>query len=92
MIEAGQSALCHRVLVVDAPEAVQVSRTVARDQNEPEQVQRIIATQASREYRLQHADDIIENTGGVETLHAQIERLHRDYLQRARAHDKGETA
>lgn len=80
LIEGGQAAICDRVLVVDAPETLQISRTVERDNNDPKQVERIIAAQASRQERLQRADDVIENSGSLETLHQQINQLHQQYL------------
>lgn len=83
LIEGGQYTNCDRVLVIDVPETLQLSRTVERDNNDPEQVQRIIEAQASRRQRLDKADDIIENTGSVEDLHKQIELLHRQYLHMA---------
>ena len=48
LIEAGQTALCQRVLVVDVPEDIQLARATARDANSAEQIKAIMATQASR--------------------------------------------
>jgi dephospho-CoA kinase len=87
LVEASQNLFCNRILVVDVPEDLQLQRTVTRDQNEPEQVRRIIASQASRNQRLEQADDIIENTGSFEQLRARVEQLHEHYLQLAAAHD-----
>lgn len=86
LTESTQHELCDRILVIDAPEETQLARTVQRDKNDPEQVRRIIASQATRQYRLQYADDVIENTGSFEHLNAQIEALHNRYLQLA--HEK----
>jgi dephospho-CoA kinase len=83
LVEAGQNHFCNRILVVDVPEDVQLHRTVTRDNNEPEQVRRIIASQASRKQRLEQADDVIENTGSLEQLHAAVARMHDRYLQLA---------
>lgn len=84
LIESKQSKLCNRVLVVDAPEETQLHRTVLRDNNDTAQVQRIIASQASRQYRLQHADDVIQNNGSFEHLSQQVAELHTRYLQLAK--------
>ncbi|HEY9034982.1 MAG TPA: dephospho-CoA kinase, partial [Pseudomonadales bacterium] len=46
LIESGQDALCDRVLVVDVPESVQLSRTMQRDDNDEQQVRRIMQSQA----------------------------------------------
>lgn len=80
LIESGQSQLCQRVLVIDVPEAVQISRTVSRDGNDEAQVRAIIAAQASREERLAKADDVIVNDRDLAWLQQEVERLHRFYL------------
>ena len=43
------------------------------------QVRAIMATQASRQQRLQAADDVIVNDGAVAALLPQVERLHALY-------------
>ena len=40
LLEAGQAAYAHRILVVDVPVEVQVARTMARDDNDEAQVRR----------------------------------------------------
>jgi dephospho-CoA kinase len=90
LIEARQNLFCNRILVVDAPEDTQLQRTVIRDNNDPEQVRRIIASQASRAQRLEQADDILENSGSLEQLRTAVEQLHERYLQLAIAHDATE--
>jgi dephospho-CoA kinase len=84
LVEAKQAVFCDRILVVDVAEDVQLQRTIMRDNNDAEQVRRIIASQASRAQRLSHADDIIENTGSLEQLREQVKHLHGDYLKLAR--------
>ncbi len=83
LVEAGQQAICQRTLVVDAPEAIQLARTTARDNNSVEQVRAIMAAQASREQRLAKADDVITNDGDLAQLHAQVDSLHQRYLMLA---------
>ena len=80
LIESGQSQLCQRVLVIDVPEAVQISRTVSRDGNNEAQVRAIMAAQASRSERLAKADDVIVNDRDLAWLQQEVERLHRFYL------------
>ncbi|MES2820531.1 MAG: dephospho-CoA kinase [Pseudomonadota bacterium] len=80
LIESGQRHLTQRLLVVDTPEQVQVQRTLQRDQVTEEQVQAILKTQASREERLRHADDVLLNDRGLDWLRVEVERLHRFYL------------
>lgn len=80
LIESGQHQLTQRVLVIDAPEQLQVQRTMQRDQTSAEQVQAILKAQASREERLRHADDVLVNDRDVEWLKTEVERLHTFYL------------
>ncbi len=73
-----------RVAVVDCAEEIQVARVMARSGLAPDEVRRIMATQAPRAERLAAADDIIENDGDMTALRAQVEALHRVYLDHAR--------
>lgn len=80
LVETDQRRLCDRLLVVDVPEELQIQRTVIRDNNDAEQVRRIMASQASRSQRLAAADDVIYNTGTREALALQVRELHQRYL------------
>lgn len=80
LIESGQHRMTQRVLVVDAPEAVQIQRTMARDKVSEEQVGAILKAQASREKRLEAADDVLVNDRDLEWLQREVERLHAFYL------------
>jgi dephospho-CoA kinase len=80
MVESGQYRITQRLLVVDAPEAVRVARTLLRDHTTPEQVQAILKAQASREQRLALADDVLVNDRDLARLHSEVERLHTFYL------------
>src|SRR5262245_56658127 len=82
--DTGQSRFTHRILVVDVPEEVQLSRTMARDSNDETQVKAIMAAQTSRESRLAIADDVIQNDGGFDALDAAVAQLHERYLTLAR--------
>ena len=83
LVESGQSQLTERILVIDVDEAVQLQRTMTRDDNPEAQVKAIMAAQASRETRLSYADDVIHNSGSLDDLDQQIEQLHQQYLQLA---------
>ena len=84
LIEIGQDKMTQRILVIDAPESEQVSRTVARDDTDNESVKAIMKSQASRSQRLEKADDILLNDGSLENLQEKVEALHRTYLQLAK--------
>ena len=81
LIEIGQYKMTNRILVVDAPENLQVSRTVERDNTQAENVQSIMNTQASRKKRLDMADDVILNDSDIDSLHKKIDELHKHYLK-----------
>ena len=68
-----------RVLVVDCEEDTQLQRLLARDSETIDQARRILAAQASREDRLQIADDIINNDHSIEHVRDQIRDLDRKY-------------
>lgn len=69
-----------RVLVVDCPEEVQVSRVMARNGLSESQVLAIMANQATRAQRAAAADDIINNGGDLSALEEQVARFHDLYL------------
>lgn len=84
LIESGTyRERCDRILVVDCQESTQVARVVARNGMGEAEVRAIMAAQASRQARLAAADDVIDNDGSPEALPAQIEKLHKRYLQAA---------
>jgi dephospho-CoA kinase len=80
LLETDQHTLVDRIVVIDVPVEVQIERTVSRDGNTPEQVQRIIDAQMSRDKRVGKADHIITNAGGVEDAMAQVARLHEQFV------------
>lgn len=68
-----------RVLVVDAPEAVQRARLLARDGIDAALAARMIAAQATRAQRLALASDVIVNDGALVELDAPVRRLDARY-------------
>ncbi|MCR9261505.1 MAG: dephospho-CoA kinase [Pseudomonadaceae bacterium] len=84
LIESRQTSWCNRVLVIDAPESQQVTRTMARDNNTAAQVENIMQAQLPRDVRLQAADDVITNDKDLAHLHAQVDELHRRYKELCR--------
>ena len=69
-----------RVLLVDAPENLQIARLVARDGIDETLARRMLAQQATRAERRALADDVIENDGDEAALDAAVADLHRRYL------------
>ncbi|MBS4097513.1 MAG: dephospho-CoA kinase [Sulfuricella sp.] len=76
----GYRDLVQRVLVVDCSEARQIARTMARSGLSEAEARAILAHQATREARLDHADDVIDNSGDLDALQRQVRQLHEKYL------------
>ena len=70
-----------RVLVVDAPETLQVERVRLRSRLAEAEVRGIMAHQVSRAERLAAADDVIDNGGSLDQLRAQVAALHARYVK-----------
>ena len=87
LLESGQNSFADYVVVVDVPEAVQVDRTMRRDDNSESLVKQIMAAQLDRQTRLSRADEAISNDDTLEALHAEVEALHQRLLDRAKAAD-----
>ncbi len=73
-----------RVLVVDVDAATQRERLKWRDGGTDKEIEAILNAQTGRAERLTHADDVIDNSGSLEDLAAQVDRLHHYYLELAR--------
>ncbi len=84
LLEAGQTDLVDRVLVVDTPEALQIARAVGRDGSTENKIREIMAAQISRKERLSRADDVIENRGSMEDLLERVGKLDQFYRTIAR--------
>lgn len=84
LFETKPNPLINRILVVDTPEDLQISRTLLRDKNSIEVVKAIMKTQISREKRRAGADDIIINDNEPEHLIPQVDELHKLYTRLAK--------
>ena len=80
LLETDQHELVDRIIVIDVPEDVQLERTMARDTNSREQVERIIAAQMSRKDRLVRADEVIDNDRTLDDVTRQVRELHERLL------------
>ncbi len=82
LVEMGAHTACDVVLVVDAPEELQIERMV-RDRGMSEQdAAARIAAQTTRETRRAAADVVIENTGTVDELIARVDEVWQDLARR----------
>lgn len=86
LLETGSCRdMVQRILVVDCSEPQQVARVMARSGLDEQTISAIMATQVSRQERLQNADDVIRNDGDMKNLQRQVEALHGKYVELAAA-------
>lgn len=76
LFESKQHQLTQYNIVVDLPEALQLSRAASRDKNTPEEIQKIMAQQLQRKDRTERADFILLNDKDIETLKKSVIQLH----------------
>jgi dephospho-CoA kinase len=69
-----------RILVVDSNEEQQISRAISRGGLNKEEVRAIMATQKSRQERLNQADDVIVNDTDISSLQEKVKLQHNIYL------------
>lgn len=74
---------CSRVLVIDAPQYLQIARLAHRSGLSAQEALAIIQAQTSRLSRLQLADDIVENDSDLNTLYRCLTKLQELYSQLA---------
>ena len=77
----GYREQCDRIVAVDCPESLQISRVMSRNRLSAAEVRAIMLTQASRGERLAVADDVIANDGDLAHLETQVDKLHQAYLR-----------
>lgn len=70
-----------RVLVIDCSEHTQRLRVKNRDNINESDIDKIINSQCSREYRLENANDIIDNSDSLNHLKKEINKLHSLYIK-----------
>ncbi|MDT0168574.1 dephospho-CoA kinase [Pseudarthrobacter sp. BRE9] len=75
LVETGQGAAFHLVLVVDAPEDVRLQRMQELRGMTEEAAHSRMAAQATRDARLAAADVVLDNSGTVQHLLDQVDRL-----------------
>lgn len=86
LLESGQNTYADYVVVVDVPEALQIERTAARDNNDEALVRKIMAAQLARKARVEQADELIDNSGSISELHTRVDALHERLLKLAMRH------
>ncbi len=80
LFESGQYKQTDLNVVVDVSEDTQRQRVLARDGVTAEQVEQILKAQMSRAARLEKADRVIDNSGTLEQLYAQVDALFAELI------------
>lgn len=75
ILKGNKPSYISQVWVVDCPVEQQIERASARDNNSKAQIEKIIAAQASREQRLEHANKVIDNSGSLDALQIQVKKM-----------------
>lgn len=85
LIETGQTTGFDAIVVVDIPSEIQVQRTMARDGSSRDQAAARLAAQASRGERLSVATHVIDNSGDLDVLRAEADRVWEELVQQQRS-------
>lgn len=83
LAEVGRAGSFDAVIVVDAPPELQVTRMVEDRGWAREDAESRIAAQATRGDRLAIATHVVDNTGSLEELREQVERIYTELADRA---------
>lgn len=81
LLETDQQKMCDRILLIDAPEQLQLERTQLRDNTSQDAVKTIMASQLTRDQRRSMANDIILIDADLPSLHAAVDKQHNLYLE-----------
>lgn len=91
LLEAGWRPLVDEVWVVTAPEEAAVERAVRRTGLDPDSIRARIRAQMPQEERVRRADVVIDNSGDLERLQAQVRALWEERVRpRLERHGEGE--
>lgn len=80
LFETNAQHLVNRILVIDCDLPTQIARVQRRDNLSLEQIQAIINSQVSAEFRKANADDLLNNTKQPDALAKEVKKLHNFYL------------
>lgn len=85
LLETQQHKMADRILLIDVPEALQIARASQRDNANVDQIRAIIRQQMPRSDKQKRADDIVVNDATLQALHEQLDQLHQEYTNQAKA-------
>jgi len=81
LFEGSHQARFNKTLVIDCTEEEQIERIVIRDNRSHDEIIAILKNQISRTERLNLADDIIINSGSLNNLKSEVDKLHQKYIK-----------
>ena len=81
LLEGKHPLQIDRILLIDCPEAIQIKRVKSRNGFSEKMIKAIIKSQCSRNERIHHADDVINNTSTLKKLTSEVNKLHEFYLK-----------
>ena len=91
LVETGRSDVA-AVVVVDADESQQLDRLVTQRGLDPDDAAARMSRQATRAQRLERADVVVDNTGDLDHLHREVDRVWSWLIERAVASTGAEPA
>lgn len=80
LFETNSQSLVDRILVIDCDKQTQIERVQKRDNLPFEQLQKIINSQVSADFRKNNAHDVLNNTKNQAALAKEVKKLHNFYL------------
>ncbi|WP_426995721.1 dephospho-CoA kinase [Pseudarthrobacter sp. N5] len=81
LVETGQGAVFHLVVVVDAPDDVRLRRMLEHRKMTAAEAESRMAAQATRRDRLAAADVVLDNSGSIGWLRGQVDELWEKRLE-----------
>jgi dephospho-CoA kinase len=89
LVETGQAGSFDVVVVVEAPRSERLDRLMRDRGMTEEQAQSRIDSQASARQRVEAADVVIDNTGGLDALRARVDQVWNDLSLKAGSPSSG---
>jgi len=90
LFETDQYQLVDKTVLVDVPVELQIERACARDDNQADQIQRIIDAQLPRQEKLSRADLVLDNSPPLDSLAQRVAALHETLLSLANNKEKSQ--
>ena len=90
LFETDQYQLVDKTVLVDVPVELQIERACARDDNQADQIQRIIDAQLPRQEKLSRADLVLDNSPPLNSLAQRVAALHETLLSLANNKEKSQ--